>query len=100
MKLAKAKASKATARGKLPPPPPMTPAPPAPARSAAAEEAVDGSVPAPRAAVNISPPLMPLALSLAGFPLSSVVRASSRPSPVGSRESEDLPTLGWCCLPW
>jgi hypothetical protein len=66
MKLAKAKARRATARGKLPPPPPMAPAPPAPARSAAAdapEEAVDGAAPAPRAAVNISLPLMPLALS-------------------------------------
>jgi len=82
MKLAKAKARRATARGKLPPPPPMAPAPPAPARSAAAaapEEAVDGAVPAARAAVNISLPLMTLALSLA--PLS----ASSRPSPVGPR---------------
>lgn len=91
MKLAKAKASSATARGKLPPPPPMAPAPPAPARSAAAdapEEAVDGDVPAPRAAVNNSPPLMPLARSLApSLPLWSVPRLVRRRL---GRESGDL----------
>lgn len=97
MKLAKAKARRATARGKLPPPPPMAPAPPAPARSDAAdatEEAVDGAVPAPPAAVNISLPLMPLAPSH-WFPLPSP-SASSRPSPVGSRVGD----LGWCYWPW
>jgi hypothetical protein len=118
MKLAQAKARRATARGKLPPPPPtpMAPKPPAPAtRSAAAaddEEAVDGAVPVPPEAVNISLPLIAAGPSrwvvwLAHWLPRSLPSLRSVPRLVQSSVASFavcwIGTSGWlvfaCCLP-